>query len=317
MSISLSRANIPAMVDALRMGDLAALDVQPFNYALAGGIGPVWNVALAYQAPWSNPSLTLNSRGFNNSQERTQYALGDEYNVDRVNFVIGDDRPQSLSVANLSTFFWGGNGDDAVSLRLDRTATVYHATQGESALFGGNGIDTLKLDFRSMISDLTFSTDQLTFASGQVSGLLKAATDTAAAVMIDARWDSFERLEIYAGAGDDLIYGGLKDDHINAGSGHDTIIGGAGRDIMYGGSGKDTFVFAAYDSGTGSARRDYIADFQAGIDRIDLTALGPDTKVKFETMGDNTLVRVDGNGFGEDFQIQVKGAITLGDFLLL
>ncbi|WP_395173064.1 calcium-binding protein [Roseibium alexandrii] len=72
---------------------------------------------------------------------------------------------------------------------------------------------------------------------------------------------------IDGGEGNDTIRGGLGDDTLVGGSGKDIIDGGADDDIMFGGVGEDTFVFEA-NSGV-----DRIVDFEAGVDKLDITAL--------------------------------------------
>lgn len=81
--------------------------------------------------------------------------------------------------------------------------------------------------------------------------------------------------------GNDYLHGGNGDDSLDGGNGVDKIVGGAGADVIDGGAGNDhlwggnwsgddtsdTFVFAA---GTG---KDYVHDFEAGIDLIDLSQL--------------------------------------------
>jgi len=63
----------------------------------------------------------------------------------------------------------------------------------------------------------------------------------------------------------DLLVGGAADDDLRGGDGADLIADGAGDDILRGGAGADIFVMAQ-DGGA-----DIIADFQPGIDRIDLS----------------------------------------------
>ncbi|MGQ0563599.1 MAG: calcium-binding protein [Gemmobacter sp.] len=58
-------------------------------------------------------------------------------------------------------------------------------------------------------------------------------------------------------AGDDTLYGGRDDD---------VLRGDAGDDILYGGTGRDDFVFAR------RTEDDRIADFQNGLDQIDVSA---------------------------------------------
>ncbi|MBO9427805.1 hypothetical protein J7444_23910 [Labrenzia sp. R4_1] len=72
---------------------------------------------------------------------------------------------------------------------------------------------------------------------------------------------------IDGGAGNDTIRGGLGDDTLDGGTGNDIIDGGADDDVMTGGEGEDTFVFGA-NSGI-----DRITDFEAGVDKLDITAL--------------------------------------------
>ena len=70
---------------------------------------------------------------------------------------------------------------------------------------------------------------------------------------------------LMGGPGDDRIEGGAGADVISGGSGNDRIDGGPGNDTLRGGPGADVFVFRP---GSGIDR---IADFEPGIDRIDLT----------------------------------------------
>lgn len=58
---------------------------------------------------------------------------------------------------------------------------------------------------------------------------------------------------------------------LTGGAGDDVIIGGAGTNILYGNAGADTFVIGA---SLGSFSNDIINDFQHGIDKIDISALG-------------------------------------------
>uniref|UniRef100_UPI003CFB4940 putative Ig domain-containing protein n=1 Tax=Pseudomonas sp. DC3200b2 TaxID=2804669 RepID=UPI003CFB4940 len=80
--------------------------------------------------------------------------------------------------------------------------------------------------------------------------------------------------------GNDLLKGLAGNDTINAGNGNDILDGGAGVDTLTGGAGADTFVIASrldsYRNYTTAAatKVDTITDFEAGQDRIDLSALG-------------------------------------------
>jgi Ca2+-binding RTX toxin-like protein len=70
------------------------------------------------------------------------------------------------------------------------------------------------------------------------------------------------------GAGADLILGGGGNDRLLGAEGADILTDGAGRDELFGGAGADSFVLVA------DRETDIIRDFQAGTDRIDLSAWG-------------------------------------------
>lgn len=75
------------------------------------------------------------------------------------------------------------------------------------------------------------------------------------------------------GSGGDTLSGGGGKDVIRGGGGGDTLAGGKGSDKLWGGAGVDTFVFAA------GADRDVIRDFEAGVDTLEFTGLGPLSEV--------------------------------------
>ena len=70
------------------------------------------------------------------------------------------------------------------------------------------------------------------------------------------------------GAARDQIIGGAGADDIRGGAGDDILVDGAGGDTLYGGDGADVFVLRA------DGDDDVIADFEVGIDRLDMGELG-------------------------------------------
>lgn len=119
--------------------------------------------------------------------------------------------------------------------------------------------------------------------------------------------------DVTTGSGVDNIDSGGGDDKIDAGSGKDIVQGGPGNDLLFGGGGADVFVFGA---GSGA---DVIADFEDGIDRIDLSSLG------FSNAGDVLkLARQSGKDveidFGNGDTLIIKNIdlsqLSHGDFIL-
>ena len=112
--------------------------------------------------------------------------------------------------------------------------------------------------------------------------------------------------------GNDTLEGGAGDDTLDGGAGDDVLSGGAGDDTLTGGTGADTFVY-------GSARGDdTIADFEDGVDLIDIRGAG----VRFNDL----VVKADGSDTLVEsfyrrhaFSLRLTGiapsAITAADFL--
>lgn len=74
---------------------------------------------------------------------------------------------------------------------------------------------------------------------------------------------------VATGAGlDDRIMGGAGADTLRGMGGDDFLHDGAGADLLFGGAGADVFVFAR------DGAQDRVADFEKGIDRIDLSDWG-------------------------------------------
>ncbi|TCS18439.1 calcium-binding protein [Caulobacter sp. BK020] len=113
--------------------------------------------------------------------------------------------------------------------------------------------------------------------------------------------------------GDDgvnVLTGGTLAESIVGGSGDDVIIGGGGADALYGGAGADAFKYLAASQSTLSAA-DIVHDFQAGVDKVDLTAIHASTSdaFGFAYADGATFLFVDqgGNGVNE-MLIEFTGA---------
>jgi T5SS/PEP-CTERM-associated repeat protein len=102
-------------------------------------------------------------------------------------------------------------------------------------------------------------------------------------------------------------------------SGNNVLTGGGGADGLIGGAGADTFKYNAASDSTVAAP-DRIADFQHGIDKIDLTALhlANAGDVTIASSGGTTTISIDSNNDGTvDMKINLTGTnvATMSDIL--
>ena len=113
-----------------------------------------------------------------------------------------------------------------------------------------------------------------------------------------------------------IAYGTIIEDGVT-GSGNDRLIGndvgnhldgGAGNDVYTGNGGADVFAISQ------GGYTDTITDFQAGVDKLDLTALHTDAS-HVHASGNNLLIDLDGNGKFDLVIVSQAGAIHTGDIL--
>jgi Ca2+-binding RTX toxin-like protein len=202
-----------------------------------------------------------------------------------------------LGVGN-DKFFGGNNAervnddDGADSYTFGGGNDIYIATGLSGAdlndiIRGGAGIDTYDA---SAANDVRINLDTV---AHDLNGFVPVAANTAIGPAISGGFakDSIFGFEnANGGAGNDFIYGtaganvlsggaGVNNllgfggnDTLNGGAGLDGLNGGAGKDQLTGGAGQDSFVYTALsDSGITASARDLIADFEQGIDHIDLS----------------------------------------------
>jgi Ca2+-binding RTX toxin-like protein len=116
--------------------------------------------------------------------------------------------------------------------------------------------------------------------------------------------------------GDDVaatLVGSAKDDTIVGGSANDTIIGGATGDALFGRGGADTFAYgSATESNPNAGMLDIIHDFQTGVDKLDLTAMGPSNVSVLHYQGGTFIA---GNSASGVFQIASTQDINASDII--
>jgi Ca2+-binding RTX toxin-like protein len=228
--------------------------------------------------------------------------------------------------------------------------------RGDDWLFGAGGFDTLLgqegndyLDGGSGAANtLIGGVGDDTYIVHRTGEVIEEnadeGTDTVVSEVSYALGDNLENLQlsgsVIRGVGNGLdnnITGNSQNNVLSGGAGTDLIYGGDGQDAMTGGAGADTFAFGAVTESLVGATHDRITDFEDGIDKIDLSAIGgaspfhlahgdgsgfftgSTTELRFvQNAATMTIFAdLDGNKVA-DFQLQLSGTHDLAytDFLL-
>ena len=132
----------------------------------------------------------------------------------------------------------GSEGDKPQSTKSDDL----QGTDGDDRLFGGDGNDDIKGGSGN---------DYIVGNAGGDKLFGEAGAD-----------------RIFGRDGNDRMFGGGGNDYMKGGSGDDTLSGDGGFDTLFGEGGADTFLFK------GNWRRDKVADFENGVDRLGLSSQG-------------------------------------------
>jgi Ca2+-binding RTX toxin-like protein len=115
---------------------------------------------------------------------------------------------------------------------------------------------------------------------------------------------------LYGDAGRDTVRGGGGNDLLDGGEGDDLLEGGVGADTLQGGAGADRFAFGGLDARARmpvyDTRGDVVADFEDGVDRLDLSAFAR------RLPGVATDVLADA-GFTDPTHLQVRSVLAGAD----
>lgn len=203
-------------------------------------------------------------------------------------YMAGDDLGDFLVGSASTDTIVGGSGADTI-----------RGGGGADALFGGGGADIFAYksvdDSRpgasgfDILHDFQTGVDQLdltALVANNVSviryngGSFVSGVSAGKTFQIASTQDinGNDILGLTSGAyilGDDTanaLTGGALAESIGGGGGADVIIGGGGGDALYGGAGADVFKYLATFHSTVSGA-DMVHDFQAGVDKVDLSAV--------------------------------------------
>lgn len=169
---------------------------------------------------------------------------------------------QALATAQIGdrVFVIAGGGDDGLTV-MTLTPEGRLLVCGQMLQAPGLALDNIT----AMTARVTGGMIEL-FVSGEGTGITRLQIDPGTLTPIQAGGPEAAVLSGTTGA--DMILGGDGDEVVQGGAGADILGDGAGCDTLYGGADADLFVLSA------DGARDRIADFQLGIDRIDLSAWG-------------------------------------------
>ena len=199
--------------------------------------------------------------------------------------LYGDDGNDILYGGDGNDTLHGGNGDDILDGGAGKN--IMYGGAGNDIYYVNSTKDTVR-EYKNQGNDLVHATITYTLGANLENLQLEGSAN------INGTGNSLNNMIIgnagnntlkggagndtlYGGAGNDILYGGTGNDILYGGTGNDTLHGGTGNDTLYGGeginylygdAGRDVFVFATVDPD-----KDFIMDFQKGIDKLDFSQI--------------------------------------------
>ena len=247
------------------------------------------------------PSTTGNDTILGTSHDDTIDALAGEDIVkgyDGNDTIWGNEGRDTLHGGGDNDLLYGGLGGD--TLLGDSGHDTLYGGDNLDVLFGGDGKDVL--------------------SGGDFKDFLHGGNDEDSLSGDDG--DDW----LIGDDGNDTLWGGAGLDRLEGSTGRDQLFGGAGHDKLRGGADQDTFVYLALSDSTASGL-DIISDFEHGIDKIDVSALGytgitthtaasGELRIAYSAASDRTYVRDDHSDFEIALKGDYRGILTQDDFTL-
>jgi Ca2+-binding RTX toxin-like protein len=254
-------SNLAALAGASAEGEVVDLsDSETLTEALAGAIPPDAIETLIETLAQTNIAIG-NSESLEELTRTQAVALTQGNDLDNV--LEGGDQADSLS---------GFGGNDSLKGKA-----------GNDTLDGGTGADTMVGGVGDDLYFVDNPGDLVTEAWGE-------GTDSVSSSISYTLTAEVEDLTLTGsaanGAGnglDNVITGNAASNRLNGGGGNDRLVGGDGVDYFTGGAGADTFVGEINATKIvgkgGSISVDVILDYQAGVDKIDLSGIDANTNI--------------------------------------
>jgi Ca2+-binding RTX toxin-like protein len=216
-----------------------------------------------------------------------------------VGLMAGDSANNYLYGGAGNDTMLGGAGNDTINGGSGMDTANYSSLGGLVSLGalgvlnkGGLGVDSLvgietivgssllgdTVDLSAAISSGTVvvSGTSTNLTSGQVT-----VNGTGAPLPLSFTVQQFEN--VIGSNFNDTITGDAANNSLNGGAGNDTIVGGLGGDTLIGGLGNDVFKYSSVaESIAGVTSRDTIADFQLGLDTLDLSTIDSNSSIALD-----------------------------------
>ncbi|MDO6963180.1 calcium-binding protein [Rhizobium alvei] len=272
------------------------------------GIGFVDNGKLAYSFEGLSITKQTLQYAFNQILDGNVYEFRALFaNIDWVLDLSASTKDNTLMGTGGQDNFKAGSGND--SLYIDGGNDVIDLGGGADSIYiknfygysgggtttvtGGAGSDTFMLqygtdefDVQLVDNGMTVDLTKKLVVPNAYAIVMSQVENIEGSSFADKLLGSAVANKLFGNGGIDVLTGRAGADQLDGGAKNDTIIGGAGKDRMIGGAGADDFIFQKLADSRG-VQRDVIVDFEAGIDDVDLRAIGTDArKDNFIWIGD-------------------------------
>ncbi|WP_031435808.1 calcium-binding protein [Methylobacter tundripaludum] len=288
----------------------------------------------------SDNDLVLSINGTTDQLKIQNWASGDYYRIERVQFadgtlwnaayiqeqflaipIVGTAGNDNLSGNSGNNTFDGGSGNDTLQGGPGNDTYLFNLGGGQDTIFEGDyttgNVDTVRFGEGIAARDIIFSRS----GNNLVLGINGTADQLTVQNWTYGDYYRIERVEFADGASWSAAYlqeqftaipivGTVGIDYLSGDSGNNTLDGGAGTDTLEGGSGNDTYLFnlgsgqdTVYEGDSTSGNVDTVR-FGAGIAARDITFSRSGNNLVLSINGTTDQLTVQNWGYGDYYHIE-------------